>query len=467
MRWLGPAALVLFVPALGAQESIVPVVLKLHPAATPSPAMKHYLLPQARELQPGNAAVFYQRAHSPEWFRSLDRIPLFSKMHEWVGAVPIGQLPEKDVRQLLQLTGVFKELDVAARCESCDWQMHIRLKDEGVGLVLPDMHGFRQMSQMLAIKARMELQDGQSEPALRTLQTGFAFGRHVGDCPIVINALVGMAMSQTMLGVVEDFVQRPGAPNLYWALRDLPEPFIDLRRPLQGDRLAVDAWWPDIRKALGEPKFKPLPLHTLRTSLDKAVAFTRYEQRVSAATMVALIHPRAMSHFRALGHSQEELDGLPVTQVVLMYSLSQWDHWYDAVYRWHNVPYWQARAGLKKAAQEREEMLRHHRDNSFLLEHLLPASEPIFFQKARLQRRIAGLQCVEAIRAYAAANQGTLPATLADIRGVPVPHDPVTGKSFEYTVESATARLRGPAPPGEVHSERSVLLYELSIAKRD
>jgi hypothetical protein len=208
-------------------------------------------------------------------------------------------------------------------------------------------------------------------------------------------------------------------------------------------------------------------LHTLRTSLDKSVAFTRYEHRVSAATKVALMHPRAVAYFRGLGHAQEELDALPVTQVVLMYALAQWDRWHDAVYRWHNVPYWQARAGLTKATQEREEMLRNHPDSAFLLEHLIPASEPVFFQKARLQRRIAALQCVEAIRMYAAANQDSLPATLADIRIVPLPIDPVTGKSFEYSTDGVSARLQGPTPPGEALSDRTVLLYELSMTKRD
>src|SRR5688572_27961867 len=101
MRWLNLAALVLFVPALDAQEKAAPVVLKLHPAAAPSPAMKHYLLPQVRELQPGNAAVFYQRAHSPEWYPFLERSPQFNKMHEWLDIPPGGPLPDKDVRQLL------------------------------------------------------------------------------------------------------------------------------------------------------------------------------------------------------------------------------------------------------------------------------------------------------------------------------------------------------------------------------
>ena len=97
---------------------------------------------------------------------------------------------------------------------------------------------------------------------------------------------------------------------------------------------------------------------------------------------------------------------------------------------------------------------------------MLPAHhENLFFQRARLQRRLAALQIVEAIRLYAAAHNGNLPDTLDDIRDVPIPHDPVTGKSFNYTSNGVVAQLHGAAPPGEMESARSTLSYEISIAK--
>ncbi len=463
MRWLGLASLWLFASALTAQEKTpTPVTLKLHAAAAPTPALKYQLLPHVRELQPGNAAVFYHRAHSPDLRRNLD--PLFAKMNQWLEA-PTKDWQTSGARTLLN-SAIYKELDRAARCENCDWQMTVRLREEGIALLVPDLQTFRQMADMLAVKARLDQFDGRTDDALHTLQTGLGMCRHVGDCPIVINALVGMAITQVMLGTVEDFVQRPGAPNLYWALRDLPEPFIDLRRPLQGDRLAVDAWWPEIRKALGEAKFQPLPPAVLRARLDKIFAYASYgEGRLVKATLVAVAHPQAVAYFRERGHTQEELDALPVTQVVLMYSLAQWDHWYDAVYRWHGVPYWQARAGIKKAAEQREQSLRSNREAMVFCQSLLPTYDRVFLDRARLHRRIAALQIVEAIRQHAAANNGNLPDTLDDIRDVPIPLDPVTGKSFEYTSDGASARLRGAAPAGEIESERNTLAYQISIVK--
>lgn len=464
MRWQALPALLLLTSALAAQDKgPAPVTLKLHPAAAPTPAMKYHLLPPVRDVQPGNAAVFYQRAHSPDFRQNLD--PLFAKLSRWL-ELPTKDWQATDARVLLN-SAIYKELDRAARCESCDWQMTHRIREEGIALLLPDLQTFRQMADMLSVKARIDQFDGRSDEALHTLQTGLGMGRHVGECPIVMNALVGIAIAQVMLGSVEDFVQRPDAPNLYWALRDLPEPFIDLRRPLQGDRVAVDAWWPEIRKALGEAKFQPLPQAALRERLDKIFSYTRYgEGRFEKATLVALAHPQAVAYFRKLGHTHEELDALPVTQVVLMHALAQWDRWYDAIYRWHNVPYWQARSGIKKAAEERDATLRNLRNGAFLLQFLLPSSEHAFVAKARLQRRIAALQVIEALRLYAAANNGNLPDTLADVRDVPIPIDPVTGAAFTYANEDGQGRLYGPPPPGESANVRNTLLYEFTMATR-
>jgi hypothetical protein len=51
------------------------------------------------------------------------------------------------------------------------------------------------------------------------------------------------------------------------------------------------------------------------------------------------------------------------------------------------------------------------------------------------------LTTVEAIRSYAAANNGELPAQLSDITETPVPLNPATGEPFEYRVDNGTATL--------------------------
>ena len=38
---------------------------------------------------------------------------------------------------------------------------------------------------------------------------------------------------------LEEMIQQPGSPNLYWALADLPTPLVSLRAGIQGERMFV------------------------------------------------------------------------------------------------------------------------------------------------------------------------------------------------------------------------------------
>jgi hypothetical protein len=73
---------------------------------------------------------------------------------------------------------------------------------------------------------------------------------------------------------------------------------------------------------------------------------------------------------------------------------------------------------------------------------------------ASLDRRIATLRVIESLRLYAAAHDGKLPESLDQIKEVPVPDDPATGKPFIYRPAGAAALLhvpqaglRAPSPP--------------------
>lgn len=66
----------------------------------------------------------------------------------------------------------------------------------------------------------------------------------------------------------------------------------------------------------------------------------------------------------------------------------------------------------------------------------------------RLDNNLNGLQCVEAIRHYAATHDGQLPENLSDISQIEVPKDLVSGKAFEYRLTSAGAVLKSVMPEG-------------------
>ena len=80
-----------------------------------------------------------------------------------------------------------------------------------------------------------------------------------------------------------------------------------------------------------------------------------------------------------------------------------------------------------------------------------------------LDANLAVVQCVEALRSYAAAHGGQLPQTLADITEVAVPKDPMSDAAFRYMRTGATAVLESAAPAGS--NAKDVTRYEITVKR--
>ena len=117
----------------------------------------------------------------------------------------------------------------------------------------------------------------------------------------------------------------------------------------------------------------------------------------------------------------------------------------DELMKLLNLPPWQ----FEPLFAELEPHIRGNKNAPALFaDLLLPAAEKVHRAQWRLEQRLALLRHVEALRLYAAAHDGALPAKLSDIP-VPLPDDPFTGKPFRYEVTGQTAHLRGSPPPAE------------------
>jgi hypothetical protein len=439
------------------------VKMTIHAAAAPVPALKYHLLPEVPDLKPGNAALLYQRAHSTEWWFHFIRNGEQEKISNLLD-MPLRKMPRD--RGIL-LAGALREMDLAARREYCDWELTPRLREDGYSLLIPDVQDFRTFGQMLALRARLDILDEQLDQAVLDMQTGFALSRHVSEAPILVSALVGMAIGNTMLNQLEEFVQLEKAPNLYWALADLPHPFIDLRRPMQGEKLGITGFLPEIRAALNNPGQPPLAAHAINKYLEKLRGVTDNPSgtdiRLYFTMAAARSFPAAKKYLLSKEFSAEQINAMSVSQVSLMYALAVFDECYDEIYKWQSFPYWQARAGMARSRTRFDEMLRQQPEAMFLARNLMPAVSSVSFRKAWTDRRVAMLQVVEALRLHAAVS-GKLPERLEDIQVVPVPVDPVTGKAFQYSLVENRGILFAPPPPGEAEAEGNALRYELTLA---
>ncbi len=66
----------------------------------------------------------------------------------------------------------------------------------------------------------------------------------------------------------------------------------------------------------------------------------------------------------------------------------------------------------------------------------------------RLANNLNGLQCVEAVRHYAATHEGQLPQTLGDIKDLAVPNDLMSDKAFQFRRTADGAELQSAMPEG-------------------
>jgi hypothetical protein len=152
---------------------------------------------------------------------------------------------------------------------------------------------------------------------------------------------------------------------------------------------------------------------------------------------------------------------MPAAQAVLAYQKLEYQELLDNMFKWFALPYSQAQPHLARNENMFDD---DHRDKGLktnLFCTLLPALSRIAFLQARLDRDIALLRTIEAIRIFAAGHSGQLPASLSEITAVPIPADPVTGKDFLYeSIDTRNARLEAPVSPAE---SRKRPVYELTI----
>jgi hypothetical protein len=457
--------------AVAAEPTPPPTPFPLHPAAAPSPALKYTLLPELRDQAPGNAAERYRKAikiMKQDGAPPRDWYPFLEDAMK----APLKEFPRGEAGDFLKsFETTFKEMDAAARCESCDWGLTEKAREQGFAVVLPDVQDCRSFAALLQLKARLEIAEGRYGDAVHTLQTGYALSRHVADAPTLICPLVGIAISQIMTGRLEELVQQPDAPNLYWALTDLPRPLIDLRKPMQGERLMIYGSFPGLAATAADPNAGPASeeqvakwMELLGQLNDDGNQYLRIPRRVEMAIKLNAGYEAAKKQLVAEGRPQEKVDAMPHVQVGLLVAVSEYDRYLDDVNKLESLPYWESRPRLEEADARRKEAIAKGGAANAISRALAPATSKVFSARTRIDRRLAALRVVEALRLNAAAHDGTLPSALSEIKEVPVPVDPLTGKDFEYAGGRFRAVLSSSPWPGQTNAVFNPA-YELLLNK--
>jgi hypothetical protein len=453
--------------------------LTLRPVGPPVPSFRYELVPSARNLVPNNAALLHHRAlhvladlrpPTKEWVENHEK---YMKVLQG----PLKDFPRDEVRGLLErYRNVFKEMEAAAKCDRCEWGTDQRIAEEGViGFLLEDAQKTRNLAFLLSLRCRLHTAEGKIDLALRDIQTGFVLARHVAQGPTAIHFLIGVALATTFIGELEQAMQTPSCPNLYWSLTAVPRPLIDLRKGMEGELRSTEAMVPipkDVDKGPMTPEEALAALDRLWDAIQKhAEADPRMElaeSRLGLAFYITLQHPSARKSLLAAGKTEAELDAMPAAQVVMLDVLVRFRNLRDEHFVWFNAPYPEAIQGMRRSETRMQELRRKSPPFEYLqimVGLLLPAVDKVYAAQVRTERRIASLRTVEAVRLHAAKNDGHLPAKLADVTAVPVPADPVTGQPFEYVVEGNKFAINVPPPPGSRAEQGNHWKYVVTVAK--
>jgi hypothetical protein len=401
--------------------------------AAPKPALRYLLLPDLKEMTPGNPI--------PNYLRCLLDYDLYSDT-ETFGRVAL------------------RGADRAARMDKPDWQILLRVKTDGYGLLLPDLQKMRALASALQERCRAEVAQHRIDDAIETAKTIFAMSRHMSEHPTLIGDLVGIAIAFVAINPLEDLLEQPGCPNLYWALTNLPNPLVPLDKGMEAERILLLSEFRELSDTtpMTADQIKKVITHIdklrqIEIKPGKEVMGTRawLDARINDEELLRAARRRLVE----VGLPEERLLRFPADQVFLLDERREYDVRRDEVVKLMNLPTWQIEAlgAYKKPVRM-----------PALFEFLVPAIHKVRRAQGRLEQRIALLRHVEALRVYAAEHAGKVPQKLSDF-SLPLPNDPFTGKPFQYKVEGNTVHLRGSPPPGEEKNPGYNVRYELILHK--
>jgi hypothetical protein len=406
--------------------------LTVDPMPAPKPALRYLLLPDLKEMTPGNPIPTYLASMLDQDFT---------------------------LEQETLSPAALRQADRAARMDKPDWQLIPRLKTDGISLLLPDLQKMRSLAAGLQSRFREEAASRRFDDALATSRTMFALSRHTGEHPTLIGNLVGIAIAAITITPLEEMLEQPGCPNLYWALTNLPDPLVSVRSGLEGERILILA---ELRGLDDKEPMTPAQIAKVITHLEKLRAFgfiakddlkiRRYlAERTKDESLVRAARARLVEY----GLTEKRVARFPADQVILLDERLKYEILRDEEMKLMPLRTWEVEALPHEAGSVKEESL---------FSFFLSALRKVRRAQGRLEQRIALLRHVEGLRMYAADHGGALPEKLADVK-VPLPVDPFTGKPFRYTREGATAHLRGSPPRGEENNPAYNIHYEITIRK--
>jgi hypothetical protein len=426
----------------------------LHPTP-PAAGEKHQLLVDAKDMRPGDAAVPLMRAalmltpaREEEISKAMDARGGDAKSFDAL-AKPIAETSQAYLDLLA---------DAACR-ERAEWDTG---RERGIRALFPELNSMRELANQLSVIALYQIHQGQVDEAIATLRLEYELGRKVGQHADLIGNLVALGILSQANQQLAQLMNDPQSPNLYAALSRLPRPMLSLRDALEGERLFLidtlpllaDAarprgltadQWREVYQQFAEMDSQTGQRKDAANAAKNARRFALDEQ-LRPGGVGEVILPLAQdayteAHQLPPGEAAEQ----EPAKVVAEFYFDQYRQVMDDLMKPLDLPYPEMIPQLERWEKEevRQRTLKQPGNIFFLA---VPSVSRTARSFLRIDRSIAALIAVEALRSYAAIHNGNLPSSLANVTETPVPPNPATGGPFDYRVTANTAVLSDSHP---------------------
>lgn len=444
----------------------------LSPAREPRFALQYKLFSPLEERIPGNAATHYYRAMLLDSDLPKETPAQIDRLSEWFD-LPYDKLPLDEIKKWLESRrNVLGELKVAARCETCEWGT--RFQDlrgsEVLTVLLHEYQKCRHLARILRLQARIEIAERRFDEAIATIRQMYRLANDLGIVPSVIVNLIGIAIQSLASESLGELMATEGSPNMYWALRGLPDPVVNLWVGWRFEWSMAFRMFPYLIDAdtarRSELEWRNLLAATYIEYDDLNPKGESVTHQAAAMVRVMCSYPLAKQELIAAGYDAAKIEQMPAAQVVAIFARDCNRFVADEVMKCTLRPVSPSIDELRAVRLRLEQTGYLCVSSESVADHdplkintELGLFENLLEANARQPRTIAALTAIEGIRMYAAAHDGKLPATLADLTAAPAPVNPTTGKSILYRVVGDQAELLlPPTRPGDTYSGRRFLI---------
>jgi len=412
-----------------------PPTLVITPAAEPEPALRYRFWPLPMEQKSVNAMGLLSRAQMMVMEAQAtqgtgdQRAAVVENYDRWFG--PWQPEYANQIKEYLNsYADALGEMDRAAVLMEVDYPLatdDMTIK-KYVSLLLPEVQRNREIARLLALRAKVEMNEARWDDLQRSIRSLYRLADMVGRTnESLINRLVAYAVLGMTDGIVREASSIAGAPNFYWALAMVPESVFDVREVLIAEAFLMSRAMSSLsnlpKTPIGRERAEVLLLEMMNQLGEVVSSSGLIALRDEAATgllggvlVVALAEP-ARRYLREQSAWGAQADELSTAEVVLRATALDLERTTDKFVKWMLLPTSLRGSNLHRT----EETLRGITN---LKEMISPVSLMAgLLMPAAVAANTAGMRAIQAhyesatlqaLRAHAAVH-GELPTTLKEI----------------------------------------------------